>query len=112
MWPPSVPAVVLAEALTGDPRRDFHTNHVLKVCVIHPIDESLARDAAALRTITGRADAISATGAIVAAVALRMPDPVVLTSDAPDLAALAEASHAGFRVVQTQSGKRAGHEPE
>jgi hypothetical protein len=30
LWPPQVPAVVLAEALTGDPRRDYHANRLLR----------------------------------------------------------------------------------
>jgi hypothetical protein len=30
LWPAQVPAVVLAEALTGDHRRDFHVNRLLE----------------------------------------------------------------------------------
>lgn len=89
-WPPQVPAVVLAEALTGDHRRDVHVNRLLRACRIRDVDELLAREAARLRTATGRAGTISATDAIVAAAASTCPDPVLLTSDQDDLGALAE----------------------
>ena len=39
LWPPQIPAVVLAEALTGDARRDFHTNRLLRACQIRDVDE-------------------------------------------------------------------------
>lgn len=90
LWPAQVPAVVLAEALTGDHRRDFHANRLLRACQIRDVTEPCAREAARLRTATGRATAISATDAIVAAYAGTTSDPVVLTSDLGDLAALAE----------------------
>ena len=73
LWPAQVPAVVLAEALTGDHRRDFHTNRLLRACQIRDVSEPLARAAAALRTATGRAGTISATDAIVAAYADTCP---------------------------------------
>ncbi len=88
--PPLVPAVVLAEALTGDHRRDHDTNRLLRLCEIRVVDQVMARDAARLRTLTGRAATISATDAIVAAFADREHDPVILTSDPKDLIALAE----------------------
>ncbi|MGH9186887.1 MAG: type II toxin-antitoxin system VapC family toxin [Acidimicrobiales bacterium] len=87
-WPPIVPAVVLAEALTGDRRRDFHENRLLKLCDIRAIDEALGRHAASLRTATARRR-ISATDAIVVATADRPGGVVVLTSDPADLRALA-----------------------
>ena len=90
LWPAQVPAVVLAEALTGDHRRDFHANRLLRACQIRDVTEPCAREAARLRTATGQAAAISATDAIVAAYASTTHDPVVLTSDPGDLAALAE----------------------
>jgi hypothetical protein len=90
LWPAQVPAVVLAEALTGDHRRDFHANRLLRACQIRDVTEPCAREAARLRTATGRAAAISATDAIVAAYASATSDPVVLTSDPSDLTALAE----------------------
>jgi predicted nucleic acid-binding protein len=84
-WPPQVSAVVLVEVLTGDHRRDFHENHLLRMCQIHPVNEPVARDAARMRTATGRADDISATDAIVAALAVSLGDSVILTSDPTDL---------------------------
>jgi hypothetical protein len=54
LWPPQVPAVVLAEALTGDARRDFHANRLLRTCQIRDIDEYTSREAARLRTATGK----------------------------------------------------------
>jgi predicted nucleic acid-binding protein len=88
LWPAQVPAVVLAEALTGDHRRDFHTNRLLRACQIRDVNEPLARAAARLRTATGRAGAISAVDAIVAGYADTCPEPMVLTSDPDDLTAL------------------------
>ena len=90
LWPAQVPAVVLAETLTADPRRDYHTNRLLRACQIRDVDEPQAREAARLRTATGRASTISASDAIVAAYASTCPDPLVLTSDPRDLGALAE----------------------
>lgn len=90
LWPPQVPAVVLAEALTGDARRDFHADHLLRTCQIREVDETTSREAARLRTATGRASKISAVDAVVAAFASLCPDPAVLTSDPRDLGALAE----------------------
>ena len=89
-WPvaPQVPSVVLAEALTSDHRRDFHANRLLRACQIRAVDELHAREAARLRTATGRASKISATDAIVAAFASFYTAPVVLTSDPRDLTAL------------------------
>ena len=80
-WPAQVPAVVLAEALTGDHRRDFHVNRLLRACQIRDVDEWQARAGARLRTLTGRAGTITATDAIVAAYASSCADPVVLTSE-------------------------------
>jgi predicted nucleic acid-binding protein len=90
LWPAQVPAVVLAEALTGDHRRDFHANRLLRACQVRDVTEPEAREAARLRTATGRPATITATDAIVAAFASTCPDPVVVTSDPRDLAALAE----------------------
>ena len=88
LWPAQVPAVVLTEVLTGDHRRDFHVNHLLRMCLIRDVDEQLARTAALLRTGSGRAPTIAATDAVVAALAVGQSDPIVLTSDPDDLAAL------------------------
>lgn len=97
LWPAQVPAVVLAEALTGDHRRDFRTNRLLRACQIRAVSEPLARAAAQMRTATGRAGSISAADAIVAAHADICPEPVVLTSDPADLTAL--AAHARRRIT-------------
>jgi predicted nucleic acid-binding protein len=96
--PPQVPAAVLAEALTGDHRRDHHANRLLKLCVISAVDEPLARRAARLRTLTQRAGTISATDAIVAAMAATQQDPVVITSDPKDLTALLENAAQAIRI--------------
>ena len=90
LWPAQSPAVVLAESLTGDHRRDFHANRLVRACQVRDVTESHAREAARLRTATGRAATITAIDAVVAAFASTCPGPVVLTSDPGDLAALAE----------------------
>jgi predicted nucleic acid-binding protein len=89
-WPAQVPAVVLVESLTGDHRRDFHVNRLLRACQIRDVTEPEAREGARLRTATGRAGEISATDAVVAAFASSLRDAVVLTSDPRDLVALAQ----------------------
>lgn len=89
-WPAQVPAVVLTEALTGDHRRDFHRNRLLRACQVRDVTEPVARDAARLRAATGRTGTISAADAVVAAFADTCADPLVLTSDPHDLSALAE----------------------
>ena len=65
------------------------------------VDELQAREAARLRTRTGRAGSISAVVAVVAATAGAQPDAVVLTSDPDDLRALAEHAAHPFTVVAT-----------
>ena len=92
LGPAQIPAVVVAEALTGDHRRGFHANRLLRACQIRDVTEPCAREAARLRTAIGRAAAISAAAAIVAAYASTTPNPAVLTSGPTDLAALAEHS--------------------
>jgi hypothetical protein len=90
LWPAQIPSVVLAESITGDHRRDFHANRLLRACQIRAAAEPHAREAARLRTATGRPATITATGGVVAAFASTCPSPIVLTSDPRDLAALAE----------------------
>lgn len=99
LWPAQVPAVVLAEALTGDHRRDVRTNRLLRTCQIREVDELQAREAARLRTATGRAGTISAVDAIVAAFAASRPGTVVLTSDPSDLRALAGYTASPISIV-------------
>ena len=98
-WPAQVPAVVLTEALTGDHRRDFAVNRVLRTCRVRDVDEAVAREAARLRTATGRAGTISAVDAVVAAFACAGPDMIVLTSDPRDLRALGEHTTAPMMVI-------------
>lgn len=97
-WPPQIPSVVLTEALTGDHRRDFHENRLISLCQVRGVTDVLAREGARLRTLTGRAGTISATDAIVAALALTFPSPIVLTSDPHDIAALVD-EHRGQVII-------------
>lgn len=101
LWPAQVPSVVLPEALTGDHRRDFSVNRLLRTCQIRPVDEPSAREAARLRTRTGRAGTVSAVDAVVAAAAGARAGSVVLTSDPTDLLALAAHAAHPFSVVAT-----------
>jgi predicted nucleic acid-binding protein len=99
LWPGQVPAVVLTEALTGDHRRDFHTNRLLRACQVREVDERQAREAARLRTATGRAGTVSAVDAVVVALAGARPDAVVVTGDPLDLRALAEHTAAPISIL-------------
>lgn len=101
LWPPQVPAVVLCEALTGDPRRDFHADQLLRTCQVRDVTETVAREAARLRTTTGRTGSISAVDAVVAAFAAARPDAVVLTSDPTDTTALVAHASRQVRVLAT-----------
>lgn len=89
---------VLVECLTGDHRRDHAANRLLRTTTIVDADELVCRDAARLRTLTGRADTISAVDAIVAATAGSYRASAVVTSDPDDLAALAQVSGHPFTV--------------
>jgi predicted nucleic acid-binding protein len=97
--PAQLPTVVLTEVLTGDPRRDFAANRLLRLCQVRDVTEPMAREAARLRTATRRASKISATDAVVVAFASASIDPVVLTSDVRDLSALAEHAVGSVTVV-------------
>ncbi len=101
LWPPQVPAAVLAESLTGDHRRDYHANRLLRTCQVRDITEPHAREAARLRAATGRAGTITATDAIVTAFAAACHDPVILTTDPRDLAALAQHAPRPIAVAGT-----------
>jgi len=87
-WPPQVPTIVLTEALTGDPRRDFREDRLLGLCQMRSVSEDLARIGARLRAALPQPGAIAATDAVVAALATSYPDAIVLTSDPRDLTAL------------------------
>jgi hypothetical protein len=95
LWPAQVPSVVLADALTGDHRRDVAANRLLKACQIRDVTELRGREAARLRG-AGRAGTITATDAIVVAFASACSAPVILTCDPKDLGALAD--HAGQSI--------------
>ena len=85
LWPPLVPAVVLAEALRGDPRKEILEERLLGMCDVEAVDEIVARRAARLRTGAGRGSAVDA---IVVAFA-EGTRGVVLTQDPKDLKAVA-----------------------
>lgn len=99
LWPAQVPSVVLTEALTGDHRRDFHTNRLLRACQVRAVDEPQGRAGARLRGATVRAATISAVDAVVAALAEARAGAVVLTTDPSDLRALAEQAASPITVV-------------
>lgn len=98
-WPPTVPAPVLTECLTGDHRRDYHANRLLRTCAVEPTDEITARRAARMRASVGRVRRVSATDAIVAAAAVHAQASAVVTSDQGGLTALL-ASSPTVAVVQ------------
>ncbi len=97
-WPALVPAVVLAEALTGDHRRDFHENRLLRACDVRSTDEAISRKAAALRSAVGGARTPSAVDAVVVALADEVGGATVLTGDLRDLRALARHTVNEVRV--------------
>jgi predicted nucleic acid-binding protein len=88
-WPAILPSVVLTEALTGDHRRDYDENRLLRACDVRPVDELLARSAARLRAKTTTRRTPSAVDAIVVATADDAGGATVLSSDPGDLRALA-----------------------
>ncbi|MBL7488896.1 PIN domain-containing protein [Frankia sp. AgB1.9] len=83
-----VPAPVITELIRGDQRRDAAVNRVLKsVGDVHPLDESLAREAGVLL-----ADGGTTVDAMVVATARRVAGTspvVIMTSDPGDISALA-----------------------
>lgn len=88
-WPALVPSVVITESLTGDHRRDYHENLLLRLCDVRSVDELLARRAAGLRTAATSTRTPSAVDAIVVALTDQVGGGTVLTSDPRDLRALA-----------------------
>lgn len=97
-WPPLVPAAVLTEALTGDHRRDFHENRLLRTCDVRSIDEAISRKGAALRNKVRGVRAPSAVDAIVVALADEVGGAAVLTGDLRDLRSLARHTVNEVRV--------------
>ena len=97
-WPPLAASVILTESLTGDHRRDFHENRLVRTCDVRPVDEALARVAAALRTAVGGARTPSAVDAIVVALADHAGGATILTTDPRDLRALARHTKNEVRV--------------
>lgn len=83
-----VPTAVIAEALTGDFRRDANLNRALKGTVLVDLDVGIARSAAALRHTYRRAGA-GTIDAIVVATADLVVGTRVVTGDPADLRLLA-----------------------
>jgi predicted nucleic acid-binding protein len=98
-WPAVVPTVVLTESLTGNYRRGYHKNRVLRTCDVRPVDEPLARSAALLRAKQTARRAPSAVDAIVVALADLVGGATVLSSDPADLRALARHTVHKVNVV-------------
>lgn len=97
-WPAIVPSVVLTEALTGDQRRDYNENRLLRTCDIRPVDELLARLAARVRAQTTIRRVPSAVDAVVVATADDVGGATVLSSDPSDLRALARHASNDVRI--------------
>lgn len=98
-WPPIVPSAVLTEALTGDRRRDFHENRLLRTCDVRSVDEDLARKGAALRNAVGGARSPSAVDAIVVALAHNIGGAAVLTGGRRDLEGLSRHTTNAVRIT-------------
>jgi hypothetical protein len=105
-WPAIVPCVVLAEALTGDHRRDYHEDRLLRACELRLVDELLARAAAALRSRVSARRPPSAVDAIVVAMADDAGGATILSSDPGDLRAL--AAHTTHEVTITLAASTTG----
>jgi predicted nucleic acid-binding protein len=83
-----VPTAVIAEATTGDHRRDANVNRELKRTTLIALNEPIARAAASLRHAHRRV-ASGTIDAIVVATADAVPGTRVLTGDPVDLSLLA-----------------------
>lgn len=79
-----MPTAVLVDSLTGNRVRDVLANRTARLFLVHPLDEPLARHAAALR---GRARAGSAVDAVVVATA-ELFEALVVTGNPADVARL------------------------
>nr|WP_159898758.1 hypothetical protein [Ornithinibacter aureus] len=69
------------------------------MCIVRPVDEALARRAAALRGGSGRAAQIAATDAVVVALAERLESAVVVTSDPRDITDLVSGARQTIGVL-------------
>ncbi len=105
-WPAIVACVVLAEALTGDHRRDYHEDRLLRACELRLVDELQARAAAALRSRVSARRPPSAVDAIVVAMADDAGGATILSSDPGDLRAL--AAHTTHEVTITLAASTTG----
>jgi hypothetical protein len=103
-WPAVAPSVILAEALTGDHRRDYLESRMLRAWEIESLDELLARSAARLRAAARTRRTPSAVDAIVVAVAGEAGGAVVLSSDPADQSVLPQ--HTSNQVVPISSAAR------
>jgi predicted nucleic acid-binding protein len=92
-----VPTAIIAEATTGDPRRDANVNRALKKTRSIDLDVRTARFAAVLRHAYKRRGA-GTIDAIVVATADLIPGSHVVTTDPKDLGPLA-SMHGRTRVV-------------
>src|SRR5262245_25565942 len=90
-WMVCIPAVTLAEVITGRARNDAPVERLLKqVANTAPCGEATAKAAGVLRTRCRRAnqDAPSGIDAIVAAVAADSQPSIILTTDVDDFRSL------------------------
>ena len=87
-WTVCIPAVTLAEVISGRPKTDAAIERLVKG-VANTVDcgEALAKAAGALRTMSRRPSAALPSGidAIVAAVAVANQPAIVLTTDVDDM---------------------------
>lgn len=83
-----VPTAVIAESITGDGTRDANVNRLLKRVQLVPLDEKLARVAAALR-YGHRRFGSGTIDAVVVATADAVPGTRIITGDSGDLRPLA-----------------------
>jgi predicted nucleic acid-binding protein len=83
-----VPTAVIAEATTGDHRRDANVNRALKKTTLVTLDKHVARCAAELRHAHRKGGA-GTIDAIVVATADQFPGARLITGDPADLTLLA-----------------------
>jgi predicted nucleic acid-binding protein len=81
-----LPTIVLVETATGDGSRDARINRLAKTCDIVPLDERIARRAAALRFARPQ---FGVPDAVVVATADEAGGSIILTTDGRDIRVLA-----------------------